>query len=267
MLDEPLLRVFSAARRAVVDPLLMPWLRLAALRGPSPHSGPLHHDLLLPTPQAPDRFGINVFGHGSDADLRALVNRSAPAVCSDLLDAVQDATWSAGLYVDQRGPRLKLYLTGALSAALRRWPVGLPPCQPIALGVDLTAEGPQRHRVYLMSQDPACARLETGWRFHAPGPWPPAHPGMAHGLLTAGAHTQKRTRNWIYRPDAPLDLLRSRLPQDHRQALDAITAQRLPPGLEWAPVALEADSFADGQLALDWLLTLRATGKSVRRNS
>ena len=62
-------------------------------------------------------------------------------------------------------------------------------------------------------------------------------------------------------------LLRSRLPQDHRQALDAITAQRLPTGLEWAPVALEADSFAREQPALDWLLTLRTAGRSDRRTT
>lgn len=155
------------------------------------------------------------------------------------------------------GLRLKLYLTGDLRAALTQWPKGLPPCQPMALGVDLTEDGPQRHRVYVMANDRSCAALQDGWSFATPMPWPPQHPAVSHGLLTAGVYTQKRTRNWIFRPDAPLSLLREALPSDHQLALDAVTAHPLPAGVVWAPVALEADSYADGLVSLDWLLTTR----------
>ena len=165
--------------------------------------------------------------------------------------------WNAGCYHDASGDRLKLYLTGDLQAALPLWPVGLPACRPAALGVDLGEDGPTRHRVYLLSTDPGCAELEADWNFPEPLPWPCDAPWISHCLLTAGVRTEKRTRNWIFRIDTPLHALRNALPPTHREALDEATATSPGPGLEWGPVALEADSYADGSGSLDWLLTVR----------
>ena len=80
---------------------------------------------------------------------------------------------------------------------------------------------------------------------------------MSHSLLTASVKTAKRTRNWIFNVSAPLSALRDALPPNHRRALAHATRASPGPGLEWAPVALEADVYADGGTSLDWLLTVR----------
>ena len=226
-------------------------------RGATPRSGPLAHDVLLPTPDASERFGINVFGHGSDLDVRQLVFEQAPE-CSSFLERLgPSGIWNAGRYHDAQGERLKLYLTGDLAVGSSIWPAGLPPCRPMALGVDLGESGPARHRVYVHSADPGSGELQAGWDFPAPLPWPCPAPWVAHHLITAGVHTGKRTRNWIFRPDAPLSVLRDRLSAEHQQSLDLATSVPLGPGLEWGPVALEADAYEDGAGSVDWLLTIR----------
>jgi hypothetical protein len=233
------------------------WIALAAARGPSPRTGPLRHDLLLPTPDAPGRRGLNVFGDPDDGAIRALVHAQLPLLGPSLASA-SDATWNAGIYQDADGVRVKLYLTGAFHAAVRDWPLPVAADHIAAVGMDLSPQGVSRRRVYLDARAPAAGTLAVGRHFATPLPWPWHDRASAHGLLTVGLDTGKCTRNWIFRPDAPLEALRAALPPAHQDALYAGTAAPLPPGLAWAPVALEADTYPDGRVSLDWLLTVRA---------
>ena len=236
---------------------LTSWMELATARGATPRSGPLAHDLLVSTPNTPDRIGLNVFGHGSDVAIRELVFEQAPMSSKFLRSLGTSAVWNAGRYHDRSGQRLKLYLTGDLSVASSLWPPGLPPCRPMALGVDLEKAGPARHRVYVNREDPGSAALEEGWTFPSPLPWPCQAPWVSHHLVTAGVRTGKRTRNWIFRIDAPISALRDSLSTEHQESLDLATSVPLGPGLEWGPVALEADAYEDGPGSVDWLLTIR----------
>ena len=245
--------------------ILAPWLALIERRGPAALLGPLTFDLLVPNPDAPHRMGVTVFALEDDTDVRRTVRDAAPSGASRTwLDVVDrpEVKWNAGAYLDGSSVRLKLYLTGDVASLAASWPVGFSErVRPRSLGVDLEEAGPSRHRVYLEAGDPAVGALCRSWSFEDPTPWEDGSEGLAHRLLTArgacGDSEAKRTRNWIYAPQAPLAALRAALPPDHRATLEALAARPLPEGLEWAPVALESDAHGDGRRAIDWLVTVR----------
>ena len=211
---------------------------------------------MFPTPAAPERVGINVFGQGKDASFRRLVMEHARGA-STFLSGLSDCQWSGGLYQDARGVRLKLYLTGELKRFLGQWGLDGFSAIPMALGVDLTEDGPQRHRGYFSQGSAEVEALFSHIDEPPPMAWPPESAAVSHGLCTVCPSTGKRSRNWLFFSVAPLSALRDALPMDHQTALDRVTRTSPGPGLEWAPVALESDHWPDGTSSLDWLLTIR----------
>ena len=275
---DALVDAFGARAGGVELAPLAPWRALAGRIGPTPRSGPLTHDLLPPTPRAPTRVGLNVFGH--DAATSEAVAETARAWAAlwlgddaaHWIDEVPRTTrfaWNGGALIADGAPRLKLYFTMArpdglvpIFGVLGREPVP----SALAVGVDLTRDGPARVRTY---HRPTPGWLE-GWPElgTAAADWTRVRAaGLSHQLVTVlgtrGDDDAKRALNLIFGPRAPLDALSvaaefaPAVPDARpRDRFGELAARCNADAFALRPVAYEIDGRGDGSVDADLLLTI-----------
>jgi len=241
----------------------------AEAAGPSLRASGLRHDLLPPSPSAPDRLGLNLFGtDGRLLDLaeqwsrRWLGPQAATAVAA--LPRPLGVAWHAGALWSAAGPRLKLYATAeatvALAPVLRA--VGLPPrAGALGLGLDVDATGPLRARTYHLDGTPWLA----DWPQAQASRWQSVSaPGISHRIVTV-LGDEKRTLNLIFAPWAPLSSLEQvarELAEEAPPALPPAGRPALGPGTVLRPAAYELDLYPPdaahpaGRVQADLLLTV-----------
>jgi len=290
---------FGVAYRGVVSGLMEPgcgvsmederlteWVELAASAGPTTAAGPLRQDLVLPPAGGPWRLGLNVFG--KTPPLLAAVTGTARRWAERWLGA-EPARWlgafggvvrdlggmlSAGVMLSDREQRLKLYASAmdlcALGGILPLPEGGAMDADPVAMGIDVTAAGPERVRSY----HGADAALLAGWPAGGLEILRRSFPGAEHVRLAAlgevPSPAAKRSLNIIFALGSPLDDL---------AATAHALADIVPPGVRAArlheasraaselgfgvwPVAYQVDLFPDGRVTGEACVTVGSGGRT-----
>jgi hypothetical protein len=258
------------------------WRERAIAGGPTPASGPLTHDLVLPRGDSDGGVGLNLFRQPPEERMHLACDwaagtfgaRAADAA-RDLLTAVPDGVEVApGAFVSRGGARLKLYFGGGDAKGLmhlaQRIGVTAEPGTR-GLAVDIGAGGVARPRAYrtLAHDDAVLASLGTTaarW-----GEAQPAGDALRHAIVEslgawpdAGA---KRSLVRTFAPNADIEaligyeqaLVRHGVPMQH--PLDAawlrtLAASVARDGFALCAVAHETDLFPDGRVASDVFVCL-----------
>ena len=177
-----------------------PWLQKVIEMGPTPWDGPLHFDILPPTKHAPQRWGINIFGHHQPNLVYDLAQQWARTRCTT---AVQGAlkkwgnyatlTWNGGITWSKGEWYLKLYVTGGPNSFPAKY-ASLVNIQ--AIGFDVRTSGIYRYRSY---HSPARS-LFAGWPVLNNIP---QREEISHQLFTISREkeaNEKRSQNLILAP-------------------------------------------------------------------
>jgi hypothetical protein len=173
-----------------------PWLAQALALGPTPRTGPLRHDVLLPAPGRrsaaltvfpPGRGALAAAGPWASAHLGAIARQAVDDLAARLPAGVRvagGAAWRGGELW------LKLYF-----AALPALGLGV---EPVAVGVDVGARGATRLRAYW-----AGGAAEDAWLAGWDAPALPPLAGISHRLVGV-LGDEKRSLNLIFAPGATL---------------------------------------------------------------
>jgi hypothetical protein len=267
--------------RAGASALPLEVFRELALRGgPTPRSGPLVLDLLVPRSAGLLRFGLNVFQNPHDHAVAralewsdvALGRASRDALAALLVDPPVGLAVCPGLYVSEAGLQLKLYFGSRSQAALPHMAERLAVrCVPGARGlaVDLRDACFSRARQYFAVDvhDPQLAGLSP-WAARWCG-LEHRGEGLGHAMLGALGEwpepTAKRALVQTFTPDATLAQLErfesglAFLPSELRVDLgwlQQLAGRIAALGFVLRPVAHELDLFPDGSLDTDLFVTL-----------
>ena len=264
-LDRVLTVTLTRASAEVMEGL-RPWVDLVAELGPTPKTGPLHHDLLWPA----DNVGLNAFDHRSDRVMpvarrwtRDVLGEQAASELAALENHVPaDTSWHAGAAHDRiRGWRLKLWAHGPKMNELAL-AFGVPG-EWSHLGIDLRDGGLERARGYRRIDE---AHPDWG----ASASWVDVAVENVSHLVVAELRRwpdpgAKRSFDTIFSPEATLDDLfmehgrvapLGRFATPPSEALRELEAAVRREGMCLRPAAFEIDVYPGEPARSDLLLTI-----------